>query len=58
MDVKVCKRHGTQLHTEPAKEGRPSYCMKCLAAAVRLRPRSFVLTDSFKRMLDRVEARP
>lgn len=55
MNIGTCKKHGAQLHTEPVNDRRPSHCLKCVAAAVKLRPKSFFLTDDFKRLLERVE---
>lgn len=52
-NIKACYKHGPQLFTEPAREDRPSYCIRCVAEQVKKRPNHFFLTNAFKKKLER-----
>ena len=57
MNIATCKLHGSGLFTEPGNRQEKSYCMKCVANGIRQRPKDFILTESFRRMLERIEKR-
>jgi hypothetical protein len=50
--INKCKRHGKQVFTEPNKNGM-SFCLRCLALAVKRRPKEFSITPEFQQMLNR-----
>lgn len=51
LTINTCKTHGTGYFTAPNKGGQ-SYCVKCVHNGMKKSPKSFFVTEHFRKLVE------